>query len=74
MVVDANTDDNKWLCFRVKNGRGVYGYAKYQVDLTAPEITLTQNNTLVFASSVVELTDYKHYTASSDSRLFQAVC
>ena len=33
-----NTDNNKWVCFRVQNSRGIWGYVKYQIDFNAPVI------------------------------------
>ena len=61
----SNLDDNDWVCFKAKNSLGVYGYAKLQVDLTAPTITLTQNGSTVSAPTT-NLSDHKYFTASTD--------
>ena len=35
------TDNNRWVCYRVSNSLGVYGYDKYQLDYNAPTITIS---------------------------------
>ena len=63
-VVDP-TDHGKWVCFRVKNSNNIYGYGKWQVDFTAPTITLTQNNNTIVATGT-GLSDFKYFV-STDS-------
>ena len=58
--------DNKWICFRAKNNRGVYGYAKLQVDLTKPSFTLSQDNTTVAMSTTSNLSNIGYFTANSE--------
>ena len=59
-------DNNKYVCFRVKNSLGVSGYGKIQISL-GPGITLTQNNTTVTATSTdgSTLTDYKYFSQTT---------
>ena len=59
-VNDLTMMDNQWVCFKAKNSKGVYGYAKLQTDLTRPVVTLTQNNSTITASGD-DLTDFKYY-------------
>ena len=47
-VAIVATDNDKWVCFKVKNSLGVYGYARYQID-TAPKIIISQNHNVVEA-------------------------
>ena len=61
----SSVADTHWVCFRAKNSIGVYGYVKHQVDLTAPEPTLTQNGTSVTASGT-GLSDFSYFTSSTD--------
>ena len=60
----AMTDDH-WVCFKAKNSKGIYGYAEKQIDLTAPAITLTQNNNTITASGT-GLTDFGYFVSSSN--------
>ena len=43
----SDVEDNKWICFRAKNARNIYGYAKLQVDLTKPSFSLSQEGDTV---------------------------
>ena len=61
----SSSDDDKWVCFRVKNVLGVYGYSRYQIDLTQPTIPLSQNYSTVTASTE-GLVDHKYFTSTSD--------
>ena len=47
----TSTDNNKWLCFKVQNNLGVWGYAQAQIDYNAPVVTVTQDNTTLTAAS-----------------------
>ena len=47
----TSSDNNRWVCFRVKNNKGVYGYAKHQIDYNPPTITITRNDNNLTASS-----------------------
>ena len=59
-------DDNDWVCFKAKNSLGVYGFAKLQVDLTPPTITITQDQDSVDATaSAVVASTWAHSTPSS---------
>ena len=42
IVAVVSADNQKWICFRAKNKKGVYSYAKQQVDLPVT-ISLIQN-------------------------------
>ena len=42
-VAITSTDNNKYVCFRVKNNLGVFGYKKYQIDYNPPTITVNRN-------------------------------
>ena len=57
--------DNKWICFRGKNDLGVYGYAKLQVDLTKPSLTLAQASQTVTASGT-GLSDFQYLTSATN--------
>ena len=61
----SGLNDDDWVCFKAQNSFGVYGYAKLQVDLTAPTITLTQNVSTVSASTT-NLSDHKYFTKNTD--------
>ena len=37
----TRSDNNKWVCFRVKNSSDIYGYAKYQIDYNPPIIIIS---------------------------------
>ena len=55
----VKADNDKWVCFKVKNSLGVYGYARYQLD-TAPKILIDQNHNVVKAkvsSTLLEIGD-----------------
>ena len=56
----TSTDNNKWVCFRVKNSYNVYGYAKHKINLSEPRISLSQR------SSSVKATAYKRLGADID--------
>ena len=63
-------DDNDWVCFRAKNSLGVYGYGKIEVDLTAPVITITQDQdsvdaTATVSGSTINSSTWAHSTPSS---------
>ena len=49
-------DNNRWLCYRVSNSLGVYGYDKYQLDYNAPTITISvsQDGKTLTASTVAD--------------------
>ena len=61
----SNIPDTDWVCFKAKNKLGVYGYAKLQVDLTQPSISLTQKNDSVIATPS-SLTGHKYFSDSDD--------
>ena len=65
-----STEDGDWVCFKVANSLGVYGYAKWTIDFTAPNLTVSQNNTTVTAASTAtDLHDsprFKQTTAIND--------
>ena len=46
------SDHGKWICFRAKNDLGVYGYGRWQVDLTSPTVTISQDSDSVDASGM----------------------
>ena len=55
IVTAASADNQKWICFRAKNKKGVYSYANQQVNLSVI-ITLTQSgNQRVSASATTTL-------------------
>ena len=63
-------DDNDWVCFRAKNSLGVYGYGKIEVDLTAPVITISQDQdsvdaTATVSGSTINSSTWTHSTLSS---------
>ena len=63
-------DDNDWVCFKAKNSLGVYGYGKIEVDLTAPVITISQDQDSVDAAatvsgSTINSSTWAHSTPSS---------
>ena len=60
----TNLDDNDWVCFRGKNSLGVYGYAEIQVDLTAPQINLSENDGIITATGQ-DLSNYHYKTSDS---------
>ena len=62
----TNVEDNKWICFRAKNTRGVYGYAKLGVSLTRPSFTLSQDNTTVAMSTTTNLSSIGYFQANSE--------
>ena len=45
----SSSDNNSWVCFRVKNSNGVYGYAKYQIDFNNPIVDISQVGTTITA-------------------------
>ena len=47
----TSADNNKWVCFRVKNSEDTYGYAKYQIDTDKPTITFSLTGDLLTAST-----------------------
>ena len=61
----AAMDDDDWVCFKAKNSKGVYGYAKLQIDLTAPIINLTQINRTITAFGD-DLFDYRYFVATAN--------
>ena len=62
----TDVEDNKWICFRAKNTRGVYGYAKLGVSLTRPSFTLSQDNTTVAMSTTTGLSGIGYFQANSE--------
>ena len=64
-TTSAMTDDY-WACFKAKNSNQVWGYAKKQIDLTAPTITLTQNNNTITASGT-GLTDFAYFVTTNST-------
>ena len=63
-------DDNDWVCFKAKNSLGVYGYGKIEVDLTAPVITISQDQdsvdaTATVSGSTINSSTWAHSTPSS---------
>ena len=55
--------DGHYACFRAKNSLGVYGYAKQQIDLTTPTITLSQDQNSVNASAIgIDSSTWAHST------------
>ena len=47
----TSTHNNKWLCFKVKNAKGVPGYAKAKIDYNDPVVTITQDNDTLTATA-----------------------
>ena len=47
----SSTNDGKWVCFKVKNTLGVYGYAKAEIDFTSPVVSVTQNGSTLTATA-----------------------
>ena len=64
-TTSAMTDDH-WACFKAKNSNQVWGYAKKQIDLTTPTITLTQNNNTITASGT-GLTDFAYFVTTNST-------
>ena len=60
-----NVVNNQWVCFRAKNSRGIYGYAKMQTDATTPTIVVSQNNQTVTATGD-NLSGFAYFKSSSD--------
>ena len=66
-------DDNDWVCFRAKNSIEIYGYAKVQVDLTTPVISLSQDQDSVDAAATmagvptIDSSSWAHTTPSSSN-------
>ena len=59
----AAMTDGHYACFRAKNSLGVYGYAKQQIDLTTPTITLSQDQNSVNASAIgIDSSTWAHST------------
>ena len=56
--------DNTWICFKAKNDLDVYGYAKLQVDLSTPTLTLSQSGSTVTATGS-SLEDFQYFTSTS---------
>ena len=44
-------DDGDWVCFKVANSLGVYSYAEWTIDFTAPVVNVSQTGTTLTASS-----------------------
>ena len=59
-AITTTMTDGHWVCFKATNNRGVWGYAKLQINLSAPTVTLTQNGTTVTASGT-GLTDFSYF-------------
>ena len=51
-VTISSLDNNKWVCFRVKNSDNVYFYVKRRIDFNAPAITITQTNDSLQATAI----------------------
>ena len=64
-TTSAMTDDY-WACFKAKNSNQVWGYAKKQIDLTIPTLTLTQNNNTITASGT-GLTDFAYFVTTNST-------
>ena len=47
----TSADNNKWVCFRVKDSNNIYGYAQYQIDFNGPTVTVVQDQTTITAST-----------------------
>ena len=47
----VGADNNKWVCFRVKNSYNIYGYAKHKINLSAPSISVAQRSSSVKATA-----------------------
>ena len=62
--------NDQWVCFKAKNSLGVYGYAELEVDLTAPVITISQDQdsvdaTATVSGSTINSSTWAHSTPSS---------
>ena len=57
--------DDQWVCFKAKNLKGVYGYAKKQIDLTPPVVTLTQTGSTVIATAL-NLTNFDYFAQATE--------
>ena len=44
-------DDGDWVCFKVANSLGVYSYAEWTIDFTAPTVTVAQSGSTLTASA-----------------------
>ena len=64
------TSTKSWVCFKAKNGRGVYGYASLQADLTTPALPLLQDNDKIKADMTDSLSDTivesRYFTKATD--------
>ena len=62
----GSNDNNKWVCFKVKNSNNDYGYAKHRIDLSEPDIIVSQNgDDLTAVSLSTDLPDSPVWKKSS---------
>ena len=46
-----SSENNRWICFRVKNSNKVYGYYKHQIDYNPPVVNISRVGTTITAHS-----------------------
>ena len=54
-VAITSSNNGQWVCFKVKNNLGVYGYKEHQIDFSPPVITITQDQDSLAASATVSV-------------------
>ena len=63
-IAQGLRSNDRWICFRAKNDKGVYSYAEIQIDLSRPPIKLTQDGTSINASSSLTLVGWQYFIAN----------
>ena len=46
-----SSENNRWICFRVKNSNNVYGYYRHQIDYNPPVVNVSKVGTTLTAHS-----------------------
>ena len=57
---------NYWVCFKAKNGLGVYGYAELRINRTKPSFTLIQEGAKVKIADKTNLRSFAYFVSNSD--------
>ena len=47
----TSADNNRWICFRVRNSNNIYSYSKYQIDYNPPQISIARSGTIITATT-----------------------
>ena len=61
-----NLNHNDWVCFRARDSANNYTYAKIQVDLIRPSLTLTQSGLSTVVASGSGLTGFEYFQSATD--------